>query len=439
MKKEDEAETYQRNIRERIRALRSSSPKEFLRLISAETNSLSHYGLLPSDKVILLHTETTDGRICAEEAGLLIEEAFQVTTRLIEVVGLQVKQAVDFRRIGIHNLISRMDRMRGENPDDEWVLNVTGGFKSVVPYMTLYGLIYRMDVIYLHETAGELIHLPPIPITFDFEHIGGFRDAIRALRREGVMSRAAFDVLIPKDLRANREWLRSLIEEEDGMVAPSGLAGLFFKETDEHTVQVLLSPEAQNELNGSSGFVRKQYLAMLARVSDPLWRDSKHHAVHGTDLTVWKPGRVSERVLGFVKGNRVFVCELAQHERYEELLQTRKVADYPESTFSTYIPPADAANLPESEDAELRELTDALAEKHREMDALYTELQANEAKLSTESEDLQNERAERERVTAHACALEAQLQEAKAYLALPIWKRLFRKPPKSMISTNQPG
>ena len=94
--------------------------------------------------------------------------------QLHEIPGLQVTDHDRFRREGIDNLFKILDDIskprldRGQH--DVW-LNVTGGFKSVVPYVTLFGLLYRLPVVYIFERSNTLITLPPAAINFDFERL----------------------------------------------------------------------------------------------------------------------------------------------------------------------------------------------------------------------------------------------------------------------------
>lgn len=375
-----------------------------------------------------------------------------------------------FRKLGIQHLFLALNSIRDQNPDVEICLNVTGGYKSVVPFVTLYGLIHRLDVIYLHETSGDLIHLPPVPLSFDFERLGQIRDALVTLREKETMEKKAFLYLLPPEARMDSEWYRSLVEEEDSLVAPSGMAELFFKETDSHTFRVLISPEAQQTLDASSGPVRTQYLGMLQRVADPLWRKSKSHAVRGTDLTVFKPGNTSERLMGYIKGSSVYVCELAQHDRYEKILRTRKKEDYPETGFRTYAPPEDAAELALSEDAEMDALRETIANLKKDNETLYRDVEATEKQLSREKEQYEQMRDKQKeefnlREDAHVQQIadmikkhseetrsletdketlkqelaslrnqqdqrEAQLQALQNYVSLPWWRRIRRFRPE---------
>jgi putative CRISPR-associated protein (TIGR02619 family) len=426
-----DAEGYRRDIRVRIEQVSKEKPNDFLKIISAETNSLSQVSDIAVAQIVLLHTETEDGRICAETLADTVMEHLTSNVKRVQISGLQVKDEKVFRRDGIQNLFQALNRTLDSISDKDVVLNVTGGFKSVVPYITLFGLINRLDVIYIHETANSLMHLPPLPLSFDFELLGEIRDAMLKLRKEGLMQRQAFLKLIRNRSVQQEAWLRSLIEEEGDMVAPSALAALFFREQDTHTCRVMISDKARESLDTSSGGVRRQYLGMLERVSDPLWRDSKHHPLTGTDLIGIKPGRTGERMLIFLREQTVYVCELAVHDRYEEIARTRRIKDYENRQFEQWVMPA-GEQVEVSEEAEMDRLRreNETAEKMLEeasarVESVESQLQAAnllKADLQVVTKDRESLREENASLQARNKDLERMLSAAR----LPWWKRLFR-------------
>ena len=425
-------ERYRREARARIERLRKEGGLgEFLRRVSAETNSVAQ--LLGSDRdaeAVLLHTDTEDGRICAELLAEIMEVDLGLVTRLQPVAGLQVRDEKTFRRQGIQNLFHHLDRlMDGVSPADA-VLNVTGGFKSVVPYVTLFGLIRRIDVIYIHESAQALLHMPPLPLSFDFELLGEIRDAMLTLRQEGLMQRQAFLKLIRNRSVQQEAWLRSLIEEEGEMVAPSALAALFFREQDTHTCRVMISDKARESLDASSGGVRRQYLGMLERVSDPLWRDSKHHPLTGTDLIGIKPGRTGERMLIFLREQTVYVCELAVHDRYEEIARTRRIKDYETRPFEQWVMPA-GEQVEVSEEAEMDRLRRENETAEKMLEEASARVESVESQLQAANNlkaDIQAVTKDRERLREENASLQARNKDLERMLSaarLPWWKRLF--------------
>jgi hypothetical protein len=50
---------------------------------------------------------------------------------------------------------------------DTVLINATGGFKAQIAYATLLGILYRVEVNYIHEDFGDIIQLPLVPISYD--------------------------------------------------------------------------------------------------------------------------------------------------------------------------------------------------------------------------------------------------------------------------------
>jgi putative CRISPR-associated protein (TIGR02619 family) len=184
-----ERPAYAAAIRARCERLRTNDAATFLARVSAETNSLARLGITPADRLLLLHSDTIDGEICAELVADLLRQGFGATVTLARTDGLQVTDATRFRTVGVPSLFRHLDRFAGAAGDDsELLLNITGGFKSVVPYVTLYGLLQRHRVVYLFERSEELIELPPAPLDFDWDRLGRIAPALRALKEAGVMT-----------------------------------------------------------------------------------------------------------------------------------------------------------------------------------------------------------------------------------------------------------
>ncbi|HPP54339.1 MAG TPA: putative CRISPR-associated protein, partial [Thermoguttaceae bacterium] len=145
----DQKEEYRSHIRQRMEDLRPkrSSPEEFFRKLSAETHSLAKLKVSESDEVVLLHSETLDGQLCAEAVKEVLENELGLHPHLVKIEGLQVNDGKRFRQVGIQKLFEVLtEETKGwlENPEQKAILNATGGFKSVVPYVTLFGLLHRL-------------------------------------------------------------------------------------------------------------------------------------------------------------------------------------------------------------------------------------------------------------------------------------------------------
>jgi CRISPR/Cas system-associated protein Csm6 len=48
------------------------------------------------------------------------------------------------------------------------ILNISGGYKALIPIMTIVGQIYEMEVNYIYEDSEDIIEIGNLPITFDW-------------------------------------------------------------------------------------------------------------------------------------------------------------------------------------------------------------------------------------------------------------------------------
>lgn len=131
--------------------------------------------------VVLVHSGGV-GEVCAEAVKRILEaystnkvfEAGTWTIKLEELVDL-VPDDVDKFRAAMGELADTIDRYCGDNPGAELFMNITGGYKSLAPYLVILGsAIKEMSIFYLFEEAERLLWLPMYAISFDyaewFEH-----------------------------------------------------------------------------------------------------------------------------------------------------------------------------------------------------------------------------------------------------------------------------
>lgn len=395
----NDREAYRRGIGERLDRLRDQVQDRalFLTRASAETNSLHRLQVSDRDLVVLLHTETDDGQICAEELQRLIAETFKAEVELARIVGLQVSDQRRFRREGIQNLfneVHRRCRHMLDEPEPPIVLNATGGFKSTVPYLTLYGLMYRLPVVYIFERSDALLWLPPAPIHFDYERLARAEAALRRLQELGAMPKHEFFELIPRLPFHERPWFESLLEEDDGMVTLSAFGFLLAEALEREQSQVYISPAAAKAYEASAGIARSQFTYMLDRVSDPLWRVQKRHTYHNSELVVFKPGKTRERMACIIEGSRVYVCELLDRDDYRRI-EGKRPSDYNLAEFVPWSRPMGEPEPPDTEDeqiASLQEEEQKLRTDRDECQRLWADAETRAESLAARLSQLEAER-----------------------------------------------
>lgn len=90
------------------------------------------------------------------------------------IEGLQVTDDKRFQDIGLTNLFTRIKKITNDFKDsDSTILNITGGFKGVIPYLTMIGQVYRIPQCYIFEPEADeheknLLHIPQFPFQLDW-------------------------------------------------------------------------------------------------------------------------------------------------------------------------------------------------------------------------------------------------------------------------------
>jgi len=362
---------YQKRIEEKINSLKNHE-KSFLKQFSAETNSLQALNPSENDKIYLIHSETEDGNICVDYIKILIKKYFKIEAELVEIKGLQVKNAQKFKNLGLKNLFDALDKIINRNTDSEIVLNITGGFKSVPPYITLYGMLKQLKTVYLFEYSDSLIELPPLPLDYDAHILSKAMDALIKLEAETEMPRENFFKLIPNLEYHEQESYESLIEDcGNGNVTISAF-GLMLLDYNESGGTVFLSKNALDTYSNSNAQIKKSYKSALKLITKSIWRNSKIHTFTSTDLaTVKLPGDNSIRIAFYLRGNKVYVCELfSDHNLYERTLGNRKIKDYPKHAFTIWEEPQDIIENCYSESEEIIKLRDEVKRLKEEIEEL---------------------------------------------------------------------
>ena len=119
-------------------------------------------------KVYLIATDTIDSVVVCEILKEVLSE--KNITVLFEakkdtIRKLQIKDNSHFE-LGLKNLIAKFHEISNKKYKDI-VLNITGGYKVIIPYLTMIGEILEIPLYYIFEDSDELILVPQLPIGFD--------------------------------------------------------------------------------------------------------------------------------------------------------------------------------------------------------------------------------------------------------------------------------
>ncbi|MBM3275526.1 MAG: putative CRISPR-associated protein, partial [Candidatus Sericytochromatia bacterium] len=142
---------------------------------SAETNTLRALDVGEADRLAFLHSDTSEGRFCAERLATLYARAgVPVETKKIGKLGY----GADHFSAGLKALVDitislvRTGRERGQQP----IFCATGGFKAEIAFLNLIGALLGVEVVYLHELHRELVRLPQLPLSWDAAIVARHQD-----------------------------------------------------------------------------------------------------------------------------------------------------------------------------------------------------------------------------------------------------------------------
>lgn len=335
--------------------------------LSAELATLKELKASSKDQAVFLATDTDDGERAARVNAIIAKHRFQVEADIKRIEGLVLDDAKKFKEKGVRQLFWGLDYFVGQAMQQgrDPILSVSGGIKSVAPYIALYGMLRRVPVTYIFEVTRDLITLPPLPIDFDWGDLRAAEPALNEINKKGEILRSRLEQLLGGKLLR----LEGLFEDAGNDQVTLSAFGFMVLEDLSRASQtpVMLSSSVQRKLKEANDIERSLIELLLDRVRSPLWRAQKCHAFSGTDLEVYKPGSTSHRLAVWgIEGETVYVAEIyTSHDEYERDLPSRRLANYDKKAFTPYYPnppPVPEEKLEESGD---EMIAIAISEKER--------------------------------------------------------------------------
>ncbi len=367
--------------------------EEDIRKASAELNSLHRLNLAPGDHVALLATDTAEGQCCATHLRRVICKIWSIpegNVHIDRIEGLQVHDETKLRGDGLPNLMRTvMEYCRNWN-SDSIILNPTGGFKGVVPFLTVLGMMYRLKTVYVFEFSNALINLPPLPISINEELLTRALPALQHLYKEGAVPESEYLSHIEDYTNEEYFLFRSFVENsQDGFVTLSNVFEPIFEDLVSDVSTVSISVKALKCLQSTDGLNRERLERLIAYATIPLWRSMHIHHFAGSDIPVFKPGNVGERMAALVKEDNIHVCRLyLEHDEYERDLNGLSRSDAESETFTDYKPKL----LSQAVHDLVREEKDAIARLEDENRELKSRLE----RLSVEVKKFREEKRRKE-------------------------------------------
>nr|WP_274601176.1 putative CRISPR-associated protein [Halochromatium roseum] len=297
--------------------------------LSAEIHALARMGVTANDTVVLYSSETPDGQACAAAVKLYLDNQLEgIVCRIHVIEGLQVHDAQTFRTKGVLNFTKAVLAEIQAQGAEQCILNPTGGFKSLVPYTVLIGMLKGVPARYIFEQSSALIDLPMMPVEFARSRLEPLRPLLDRIDQESAITRTEYETAVAYH---EREMLSALFEDlGDGQITLSPVGFLIREDLQRPISRVpFLSRRALNDLLKLSELETVDPEGYLKRVAgSPAQLDANRHINLGNDLFWLKPGQHTRvRYLVSVEGWRLLVWRLCDHKEYETLIDQKSKRD----------------------------------------------------------------------------------------------------------------
>lgn len=430
---DDDTKDFEQQINKRV-----SEFEQDIQKVSAEINSLERIGLTRSSKVVLLATDNAASKACANELKKLITQHFSLDDKNVEIrriKGLQVHNAKLLKEQGFRELVKTvLAYLTDDNLNYQYdvILNPTGGYKGVIPFLTVLGMLYGKPSVYIFEHAEQLISLPPLPVTFDIDIYSRVVPALKRIDEQTAISEQEYYSCIIDYTEAEKPLFSSFIEPIDNnMVTISPLAEVLLS-IENRSETPMVSQTVIDELQHDKTQPALALKRLIKNSVNPLWRKQHSEKWHQTDLIVIKQNATAERLAGFIKDNIFHVAyAFRTHESYELELpkydeQSAKKLSYMPWSITENVGQAQSNNYSELvkerdllliENEQLKGEAEALEEKIVNLDIVHLEKRELAHNTQKELQDVKQQLAhsenELEQIKMQAKTTEQQLEKQR--------------------------
>lgn len=248
--------------------------------VSAEIKSLEKIRkeLDEEISVYLLTSDTVIGKLAGEVVESIIKSlgiSNNVTQYTIE--GLQVENRKEFGR-GMVNLIYKIY----EITDGYWenvIINITGGFKASIPYLTILAQVNKVPIYYIFEDTNALMKIPYIPIDIKWSVFEKNEEFFLNIEKEKIKELT--------DKVKNNSDIQSLLEvvEDYYCLNPLGIA-LWEKYREKFEI-FYVSEEVKDYLEKNKSFKKifeKSVLELMKKLKENPNHPDLHHPLQEVNL-----------------------------------------------------------------------------------------------------------------------------------------------------------
>ncbi|MEN3045274.1 MAG: putative CRISPR-associated protein [Candidatus Hydrothermales bacterium] len=212
--------------------------------LSAEIKSLIKLKeeLKDDFEIYLLCSDTILSKLAGEIIKEILSNLNDFKNYRIEhkvINGLQIWDRKEFN-VGMSNLIAEIYKIANEYWNNV-IINITGGYKATVPYLTILAQVNRCPIYYIFEDTDALIKIPYIPMDINWNVFRDNEKFFSKLEKEEVRE-------IEDEKKINPD-IASLLEFADNLYCLNPLGVVLWKRYKSRFELFYISQEIKDYLN----------------------------------------------------------------------------------------------------------------------------------------------------------------------------------------------
>ena len=282
---------------------------EFSERTSAEIKSLINIAKDPKFQkhyleVVPIATDTLLAPMCAEVLKVLIEKNLDINVDYSKQYIIEDLQVSDYKRYknGLINLLNKLNSFSNE----ELVLNITGGFKGVIPYMTIYGQVNSIPLFYIFEFTSSLIEIPQIPLTINYNIFEKEWETFYKIDSEEIVAKDTLSYQFLKDYE-------NILDIEGDLVSLNPLGKILWDKYRKENFIFYATDEVWQEIQKLKNIQNILKTKFLSTYTNKTEQKNNHF--------VYDDGNNPNRIFYFEEDNKFYIYKVFEnHEKYEEYL-----------------------------------------------------------------------------------------------------------------------
>jgi putative CRISPR-associated protein (TIGR02619 family) len=264
--------------------------------------------------IYLLHSDTALGRLAAEiiKDNISLYEEYGLKISRVDIhpiENLQIQNRQKFIQ-GMQELINKIYKI-SQNYWGNVVINITGGYKATIPYLTILAQVNQCPIYYIFENTDTLIQIPNIPIDINWKLFEDYWKSFSLIEKLNGIKESDLPEKFLKDCRA---FLESVDIDNEHYCVLNPLGEILWNKYKEKYFVFYTTDDIYEKINH-----KEIQRIFKSKFSNPQIRGSKTQIKN--NHYVYDDGNNPYRIFYFEEKDVIYVYEVfANHDDYSKYL-----------------------------------------------------------------------------------------------------------------------